>query len=248
MTTLTGNLVSEEFVETEFIKVKKILADFVRIKGTDFVNLFTNDDMTLINLLKQVDDKWVNATTEYDGLFSKEDKRLLLFLKEQHGLSFVNALDLSTGTDYNNINNIVIDQNSSITMEDFKKNSTITYNDGTTLDVIQQGVKLKVNDNIMKLLKFKSSAQSNVSISYDNNNHELLITQKTYEYVSEEYKTIFTLHHNLNTQNINTKVFVKDEDTGKWTDAYVKIVYLDSNSIEIRFTEATLCKIVISIL
>ena len=248
MTQISGNLVSENYTETEFIKVKKILADFVRIKGTDFVNLFTNDDQTLVNLLKQVDTKWVNATNDQDGLFSKEDKRLLLFLKEHYGLSFVNALDLTTDTEFNNINTIVIDQTSSITMEDFKNNNTINYNDGSTLDVIQQGVKLKVNDNIMKLLKFKSSAQSNVNISYDNNNHELLISQKTYEYISEEYKTIFTLFHHLNTQNLNVKVFVKDEDTNKWTDAYVKIIYLDSNSIEIRFTEATLCKIVISIL
>jgi len=228
-------------MNNDYIKVKKVIADFVEIKGTKFVNLFLNDEKTLIDLIKTIDKKWVETTEDEDGLFSKEDKKLLLYLKETNNLSHLNVSDLPNLENYQNVKHIVIEKDSCLELDDYKK--TI-HDDENNIDIIEQGVKLSVNDNIMKLLKFNST-DSNIDIKYNSNLNELLITQKRYEFNSDDYKTNFTINHKLNSYNLKVVLFVRDENL-KWTEEYAKVTYIDENNININFTEAVKCKVLIN--
>jgi len=232
----------EDISTNDFIKVKKVIADFVEIKGTKFLNLFLNEDKTLVDLLKRIDNSWVEATEDEDGIFSKEDKRLLLYLKEQAKLTHLSFTNLSNLDSYSNLKHIVIENDSYLSIEDYKK--VIPSGDGNIENTIEQGVKLKVNDNIMKLLKFKSSSSTN--INYDEVNHELLITQKNFEFISDKYLTVFEINHNLGTTNITTNIFSKNDENNIWVNEIAKVEILDENNIKVNFTEALKCKVIIS--
>lgn len=232
--------------ESDFIKVKKVLADFVEIKGGSFANLFLNDEKTLVNFIKTIDKRWVALDEEqYDvGLFSKDDKRLLLYLKDQNNLSHLNITDLSNLEKYENIKHIVIEKDSYLNLDDYKKTIQKTDENGETKEVIEQGVKLSVNDNIMKLLKFNSNG-ANIDINYDNTKNELLITQKKFIFESQDYKTLFDIKHNLDSDNLNVKILCRD-DYNNWVDEFAKITYTDLDTISINFTEAVQCRVIIS--
>jgi len=236
------------YIGTEHYKI--LIEDFIDNEvnvGYKFAKNFynggsENEDKTLVDLLKRIDNSWVEATEDEDGIFSKEDKRLLLYLKEQAKLTHLSFTNLSNLDSYSNLKHIVIENDSYLSIEDYKK--VIPSGDGNIENTIEQGVKLKVNDNIMKLLKFKSSSSTN--INYDEVNHELLITQKNFEFISDKYLTVFEINHNLGTTNITTNIFSKNDENNIWVNEIAKVEILDENNIKVNFTEALKCKVIIS--
>jgi len=231
--------------EDDYIKIKKVLADFVELRKPAFNNLFDNDEITLIDIITKIDEKWV-ANEDGDGLFGLEDRRLLSYLKDTANLSHLTVSNISTLQNYSNTKHIIVESDSGITLSDYSKTVQIEDEDGTS-ESIEQGVKIKVNDSIMKLLKFNSDS-SNINISYDTGKKELIITQKKFEFISEEFRTQFDIEHNLDTMSLGITILCRDENTYNYTEEFAKIEHIDNNNIKVKFTEAVKCKIIITML
>lgn len=243
-------------LDNNYIKARKILADFVEIKNPNnsklYNNLFTNEN-TLIEFLSKIDESWVNATNTESGLFSPEDKRLLKVLVDHYefnaGRGTIKVSDISTATDIE-ATQVVIDNSSNLEIENYSSEEmveSILDPNGPKQKVVTNGVKLSVSPKVMGLLKFVNHSQnsSNIEIKYDENREELVIVQKRFEFESTSKKTVFNINHNLGTKHLLTKIYTKNAQN-IYVEAHAPVIPIDDNNAKVTFTTAVSCKILLT--
>ena len=210
---------------SELLQFKKILVDFVKIKYPDNYNLFTNlfeKEENVLEILKTIDEKWVPATSEQSGLFSKDDKVILDDLAKRIG---VNIYDLLKNKKYKNVENIAFSEKSGLSVKKLDENS----------------VEIDLNKlSILKKINFETD--TNVKIQLDEDSEVFKITTRNVVYISDEYKTEYIVEHDLG-EHVLIHLF---EWTGnKWESIEAKIEN-NTNTVKINFSEAVRCKIIIT--
>ena len=208
---------------------KGILADFVKVKYPDnrilFENLFSNEQ-TLRDIIKTIDENWIPATDTQDGLFTSADKILLTELGNTAG---INIHDLAQGITVENIHNVHLAANSSLTLE-------YIDNDSVKLDIDELRLFEKIIFN---------SDNENACVNIELNQGVFEIKSRSVVFISDEYRTNYEIPHTLGT-NININIFEKidqtPEESGGWSPVIAN--YKVSNDmLYIYFKEAVKCKV-----
>jgi len=205
------------------LKIKQLLVDFVTLKYPDNYELFTNlfdKEENLLQILKTIDENWVEATPEKTGLFSYNDKILLTEISKNLG---INLQDLGNDLNLKNVRNIIIPENSLIELTQDQENNTI----------------LDINNNeILKLIKFDSE-EYNAGVKIELNEGNFEIRSRNVIYISDTYKTNYTIDHNLGT-NINVNLYANEGDG--WEPIFAKYI-ITNNKVDIFLKSATKLKI-----